>query len=197
MTSAFHVYFGPEALAQTPRVRRIGPYDCFLSLKEGLDDFFAMPTYPDLRRPVLRGRRNRAIRHDLVRQRAASRVSARRRLCAHWAVRRHRPLRNEPPARTRTGGGVATDALTVVRSPALPSILAFGLLLLAIFAAWLFAAELIYVRLYGPNPPAAAIPFLHDVLSTGRGWTLDRRWRCWSASASPRSRLRSASSRSR
>ena len=32
------------------------------------------------------------------------------------------------------------DAFTVLRSPALPSIVAFGLLLLAIFAAWIFAA---------------------------------------------------------
>ena len=100
MTSAFHVYFGPDAPAATPRVRRIGADDCFLALKEGLDVF------------------------------------------------------------------------TVVRSPALPSILGFGLLLLAIFAAWIFAAELIYVWLYGPNPPAAAVAFLHDVLATGRGWTL-------------------------
>jgi len=60
----------------------------------------------------------------------------------------------------------------VLRSPSLPSILAFGLLLLAIFAAWLFAAELIYVWLYGPDPPVAAIPFLQDVVTTARGWTL-------------------------
>jgi uncharacterized membrane protein len=64
------------------------------------------------------------------------------------------------------------DAFTVLRSPALASILAFGLLLLAIFAAWIFAAELIYVWLYGSNPPAAAIPFLQDVLGSDRGWTL-------------------------
>jgi uncharacterized membrane protein len=44
--SAFHVYFGPEALTATPRVRRIGPDDCVSALKEGFDDFFAMPTYP-------------------------------------------------------------------------------------------------------------------------------------------------------
>jgi uncharacterized membrane protein len=64
------------------------------------------------------------------------------------------------------------DAFAVFRSPALPSILAFGLLLLAIFAAWIFAAELVYVWLYGPNPPAAAVPFLADVLTTERGWLL-------------------------
>ena len=64
------------------------------------------------------------------------------------------------------------DAFTVLRSPALPSILAFGLLLLAIFAAWMFAAELIYVWLYGPDPPVAANPFIQDVMTTARGWTL-------------------------
>ena len=45
MTSAFHVYFGPEAVAATPRVRRFSAGDCFAALKEGLDDFLAMPTY--------------------------------------------------------------------------------------------------------------------------------------------------------
>ena len=46
MTSAFHVYFGPEALAAPPQVRPIGPHDCFSALREGFDDFLAMPTYP-------------------------------------------------------------------------------------------------------------------------------------------------------
>ncbi len=46
MTSAFHVYFGPEALAAPPKVRNIAPHDCLAALAEGFDDFFAMPTYP-------------------------------------------------------------------------------------------------------------------------------------------------------
>ena len=33
-------------------------------------------------------------------------------------------------------------------------------------------AELVYVQLYGPNPPAAALPFLQDVMTSGRGWLL-------------------------
>ena len=64
------------------------------------------------------------------------------------------------------------DAFAVLSSPALASILAFGLLLLAIFAAWIVAAQLLYIWLYGPKPPAAAIPFLNDVLTSGRGWLL-------------------------
>ena len=64
------------------------------------------------------------------------------------------------------------DAFATLGSPASPSILAFGLLLFAIFAAWIWAADLLYVWLYGPNPPAAAGPFLRDVLTSDRGWTL-------------------------
>jgi hypothetical protein len=45
MTSAFHVYFGPEALTAPINVRRIGPRDCVAALREGLDDFVAMLTH--------------------------------------------------------------------------------------------------------------------------------------------------------
>jgi uncharacterized membrane protein len=46
VTSAFHVYFGPDAVAATPRVVRIGPDAYLTALREGFDDFFAIPTYP-------------------------------------------------------------------------------------------------------------------------------------------------------
>jgi uncharacterized membrane protein len=46
MASAFHVYFGPEALKAPPKVRRMAPRDCFAALSEGIDDVLAMPTYP-------------------------------------------------------------------------------------------------------------------------------------------------------
>ena len=36
MTSAFHVYFGPEALAAPPKVRHIGTDDCFAALERRL-----------------------------------------------------------------------------------------------------------------------------------------------------------------
>jgi uncharacterized membrane protein len=64
------------------------------------------------------------------------------------------------------------DAFAAMRSPALPSILALALLLLAISAAWIAAAQILYVCLFGPQPPAAAIPFLRDVLTSGRGCLL-------------------------
>jgi uncharacterized membrane protein len=171
MTSAFHVYFGPEALAATPRVRRIGPEDCFSALKEGLDDFFWMPTYP-----VFVGLFYAVAGIALFAMTSlGNALHLAFPLAAGFAlVGPFVAIGLYEMSRRRERGLVVRgrDAFAVLRSPALPSILAFGLLLLAIFAAWIFAAELIYVSLYGPNPPAGAIPFLQDVLSTGRGWTL-------------------------
>ena len=171
MTSAFHVYFGPEALAATPRVRRIGPGDCFSALKEGLDDFFSMPTYP-----VFVGLFYAVAGIALFAMTSlGNALHLAFPLAAGFAlIGPFVAIGLYEMSRRRERGLVVRgrDAFTVLRSPALPSILAFGLLLLTIFAAWMFAAELIYVRLYGPNPPTAVIPFLQDVLSTGRGWIL-------------------------
>jgi len=155
VTSAFHVYFGPEALAATPRVRRIGPEDCFSALKEGLDDFFSMPTYP-----VFVG-----LFYAVAGIALFAMTSLGNALHLAFPLAAGFALIGpfvaiglyEMSRRRERGLAVASsDTLTVLRSPALPSILAFGLLLLAIFAAWIFAAQLIYVWLYGPNPPPAA-----------------------------------------
>jgi len=171
MTSAFHVYFGPEAFARTPRVRRIGARDCLLSLQEGLDDFFAMPTYP-----IFVGLFYAVAGVALFAMTSfGSTLQLAFPLAAGFAIIGPFVAIGLYEMSRRRERGLAvkgSDAFTILRSPALASILGFGLLLLAIFAAWIFAAELIYVWLYGANPPAAAMPFLHDVLTTGRGWTL-------------------------
>jgi uncharacterized membrane protein len=171
MTSAFHVYFGPEALAATPRVRRIGPGDCISALREGVDDFFAMPTYP-----IFVGLFYAVAGIALFAMTSfGNALHLAFPLAAGFALIGPFVAIGLYEMSRRRERGLAVrgrDAFTVLRSPALPSILAFGLVLLAIFAAWMFAAELIYVSLYGPNPPAAAVPFLQNVLTTHRGWTL-------------------------
>ena len=171
MTSAFHVYFGPEALTAPPKVRRIGPQDCFGALREGFDDFLAVPTYPAfvglfyaVAGIALVAMSSFTSALQLIFPLAAGFAL----IGPFVAIGLYEMSRRRDRGLTVRG----RDAFAVLRSPALPSILAFGLLLLAIFAAWIFAAELIYVWLYGPNPPAAALPFLTDVLTTGRGWTL-------------------------
>lgn len=65
-----------------------------------------------------------------------------------------------------------THALEVVRSPAVPAILAVGGLLVVLFIIWMFVAQGLYSWLYGAAPPQSIGAFLLDVLSTQRGWTL-------------------------
>lgn len=64
------------------------------------------------------------------------------------------------------------DAFAVFRAPAIGSIVLFGLLLLAIFAAWIAVAGAIYDLTLGPEPPASAAAFVRDVFTTGAGWTM-------------------------
>ncbi len=171
MTSAFHVYFGPDALAAPPKLRSIGPHDCFAALREGFDDFLAMPTYP-----VFVGLFYAVAGIAIVAMSSfASALQLVFPLAAGFALIGPFVAIGLYEMSRRRERGLAVrgrDAFAVFRSPALPSILAFGLLLLAIFAAWIYAAELIYGWLYGPNPPAAALPFLTDVMTTDRGWLL-------------------------
>jgi uncharacterized membrane protein len=152
-------------------VRRIGPGDCLSALSEGRDDFFSMPTYP-----VFVGLFYAVAGIVLFAMTSlGNALHLAFPLVAGFAlIGPFVAIGLYEMSRRRERGLAVTwrDAFTVLRSPALPSILAFGLILFAIFAAWIFAAELIYGWLYGPNPPAAAIPFLHDVLTTNRGWTL-------------------------
>lgn len=65
-----------------------------------------------------------------------------------------------------------SDAFTVVRSPRIGSIMVMGLLLLAIFCLWLFAANFIYTVTLGPDAPVSTVAFARDALTTPQGWTM-------------------------
>jgi uncharacterized membrane protein len=65
-----------------------------------------------------------------------------------------------------------TDVFGVLRSPALGSIAVLGLLLLALFALWLFAANLLYTVTLGPDAPVSALAFARDAVTTPAGWTM-------------------------
>jgi len=65
-----------------------------------------------------------------------------------------------------------TDAFAVVRSPAIGSIMVMGLLLLAIFCVWLFAANFLYTVTLGPDAPVSTVAFARDALTTPEGWTM-------------------------
>jgi len=64
------------------------------------------------------------------------------------------------------------EVFNVIKSSALPAILILGLMLLVIFCAWIFTANILYVLLYGNEYPVSIFNFLREVISTQRGWTL-------------------------
>lgn len=64
------------------------------------------------------------------------------------------------------------SAFGVVRAPAFGAILVLGVLLLAVFGAWMLAALVIYNATLGPQPPVSMTAFAHDVITTGTGWTM-------------------------
>jgi len=63
-------------------------------------------------------------------------------------------------------------AFDVLKSPAIPSIMAVGGMLAVIFLVWLFTAQAIYARIFGSAAPESFIGFIQEVLTTQRGWML-------------------------
>lgn len=63
-------------------------------------------------------------------------------------------------------------ALGVLGSPAIGAIFAIGVMLFAIFVAWILAAFFIFALTLGPAAPESASAFLRDVFTTGPGWVM-------------------------
>jgi len=63
-------------------------------------------------------------------------------------------------------------AFEVLRSPALPQILIVGLLLAALFIAWLATAQAIYGAFFGTAVPADFWAWMGELVTTPRGWGL-------------------------
>ncbi|MBW8270327.1 DUF2189 domain-containing protein [Caldovatus aquaticus] len=66
------------------------------------------------------------------------------------------------------------NAFDVLRSPAIGAIAVLAVMLLAIFVAWLAAAQAVYAMTLGAAgpPPATMAEFLARVFTTGAGWRL-------------------------
>jgi uncharacterized membrane protein len=171
MASTFHGYFGEGALTAPPKLKRIRPTDCLAALAEGWNDAIEMPTYPAFL----------GLFYALAGATLVSLASFANALQLAFPLASGFALIGPFVAvglfemsRRRELGLAASwrDAFAALRSPALPSILALGFLLFAVFAAWIAVAQPLYFHIYGPDPPAAAIPFFRDVLTSGRGLLL-------------------------
>lgn len=169
--SAVHVYFGPDAREAQPVVRKIGISDAFAALSEGFDDFKAMPTHIIFLAIFYVGA-------GIVLTALSSFGGALQLvfpLAAGFAlVGPFMAIALYELSRRREAGAEVrlADAFDVANSPSLPALACLGLALVAIFAAWIGAAQALYGWLYGPAAPASAAAFFDDVLSSERGWLL-------------------------
>ena len=167
----FHVLAGPDELLHFPVVRRIGFSDLIVSLREGWRDFWAKPShlvflgliYPlmggvigvwtsgvnawPLLFPLISG-------FALIGPLAALPI---------YEMSRHQEMGLDTSWRSVLG---------VLRSPAIPSIAAIGVMLLAIFTVWLMVAQFIYESFFGPGSPSSLVEFFNEVVSTPQGLAL-------------------------
>jgi uncharacterized membrane protein len=166
-----NIYFGQRGIAAVPTIRRIELRDIREALANGAKDFYAMPSHLAFLAAIypLCGV---VLAYVTSQQNALQLIfplSSGFTLIGPFAA----VGLFEMSRRRELGLGVSWKyALNVLRSPSIPSIAALGVLLLAIFAAWIAAAQLLYTTLFGPMPPVSPIDFLGEVVSTERGWIL-------------------------
>jgi len=171
MTSAFHVYFGPEALAAPPQVRQIGPHDCFSALREGVDDFLAMPTYPAFVGVfyAVAGIALVAMSSFTSALQLVFPLAAGFALIGPFAgvglyeLSRRREL------------GIPSSWLStfaVFRSPRIGAIMELGVLLAAVFVVWLVAANGIYDNTLHGAGGQSIETLVRAALTTRAGWML-------------------------
>jgi uncharacterized membrane protein len=171
LMAQFHVYGTADGTLVYPDVRRISMSDLSDALRAGVEDFMEKPTHL-----IFIG-----IIYPLVGVVLATWTSGADALPLLFPLASGFALIGpiaavglyEISRRREQGLEVSwRDALEVRHSPALPSILAVGALLVAVFITWLLVAQGLYVTLMGPEPPASIGPFMRDVFGTREGWML-------------------------
>jgi uncharacterized membrane protein len=167
----FHVVAGASEAPAHPVVRKITPADLKEALAKGFDDFWAMPShlvFLGLIYPVV-GVCLAALTFSNNALPLLYPLASGFALIGPFAgiglyeISRWREL------------GMSTswqDAFNVLKSPSIPSIVALGVLLLAIFLVWLTTARLLYQSIFGYAVPTSYSELINQVLTTSEGMRL-------------------------
>jgi uncharacterized membrane protein len=166
-----HVIVGQHVDADLPIVRKVAPSDITDALREGFDDFLAMPShlvflaviYPLCGMILVYVTSQQNLLQLLFPLASGFALVGPFAAIGLYEMSRRRELRLDTSWR---------HAFEVIRSPSIPSIIVLGLALVAIFALWVAAAQVLYAILFGPIAPVSYTGFLSDIFSSGRGWAL-------------------------
>lgn len=167
----FHVLAGSKKNAALPAVRQITVADVYDAVRRGFDDFWEKPShyvflcliYPIIGLALITwssGGNALQLVYPLM---AGFALIGPLAAIGLYEISRRRELDLDASW---------LHALDVRKSPALAAIVAVGVMLLALFIAWLYTAQALYQWLYGPGAPASITAFIYDVFTTQRGWTL-------------------------
>ena len=166
-----HVIAGAHEGLAHPAIRRIGPSDLFEALSRGFADFAAMPSHVIFL----------CLIYPLVGFFLGALTLGYNALPLFFPLSAGFALIGPLAAvglyeisRRREYGLSSTwhHAFDVLRSPAIGSIAALGVVLMVLFLVWLATAQAIYQSLFGVLPPESVETFLGDVFMTPEGMKL-------------------------
>ncbi len=166
--ASFHVMAGSGAMLAHPAIRRIGLSDVWDALARGFDDFRAKPShyvflgliYPICGIVLVTWSSGANMLPLIFPLMAGFALLGPLFAIGLYEISRRRELGMDTSWR---------HALEVRHSPALPSILAVGAMLMALFVAWLVFAQVLYTNLFGPEPPRSLALFLASIFSSENG----------------------------
>jgi uncharacterized membrane protein len=164
----FHIIAGATEASVYPDVRRISVADVFAALRQGLDDFWEKPShyvflcliYPIAGLVLARWTSGANLLPLLFPLMSGFALIGPFAALGLYEISRRRELGLDTSWR---------HALEVRHSPAIPSIVAVGVLLLALFIAWILTAQALYVNLFGPEAPMSISSFMNQVFTTPEG----------------------------
>ncbi|MEM6462140.1 MAG: DUF2189 domain-containing protein [Pseudomonadota bacterium] len=160
-----------EGSASRPEIRNITNADVFDALRKGLDDFWDKPShyvfmcliYPIVGVVLITWTSGGNALQLIYPLMAGFALLGPLAAIGLYEISRRRELHMDTSW---------THALEVIKSPAIPSIVAVGLLLVVLFVVWMLVAQALYQGIFGAALPPNIFDFAREVLTTGRGWAL-------------------------